>query len=219
MILDRVELFFEIVYPIFPLFHQPSFIRRISRAEYTSDNSLFCVTMAVCALVSARVRDGAVFNPRWDVHNMLDPQPEVYYNEAVRQLSGEQFRSDVNTLRAHAILALAAIQDGKVREMHGHLGRYHTIVATEGLHDEINWPRTAGVVEIEERRRLFWSIYTLDIFTSIVWGGVIRSREYQSNVSYPSEADDDMFDDSGFANADVPLDTLGTSAGSGQSSA
>lgn len=210
-VIDLVELFFEIVYPIFPFFHQPSFIRRISRAEYTSDTSLFSVTMAVCALVSARVRDGAVFNPRWNVRSLQLIEPEVYYNEAVRQV-GDTSRSDLNTLRTHAVLALAAIQEGKVRDMHGHLGHYHTIVATEGLQDENNWPAEIGIVEIQERRRLFWSIYTLDIFTSIVWGGVIRSREYQSSVSYPSEIDDDMFDDSGFAGSVLPLSTMGNSS-------
>lgn len=207
-IVDLVDLFFEIVYPMFPLFHQPSFTRRISRNEYTSDAFLFTVTMAVCALVSARVRDGAVFNPRWDVTELKrqSPRPDIYYTEAVRQLgSMDDARSaDVNVLRTHAILALAAIQDGKVRDMHRYLGRYHTIVAAEGLHDESNWPRHIGLVEKEERRRIFWSLYTLDVFTSIVWGGVIRSREYQSSVAYPSEADDDMFDDSGFASADTP---------------
>ena len=211
-IMDLVELFFEIVYPIFPLFHQPSYIRRISRNEYTTDRPLFAVTMAVCSLVSARVRDGAVFSVRWDLTSLQEPRPDVYYQEAIRQLSNGPAADDLNTLRTHAILALAAIQEGKVREMHEHLGRYHTIVAADGLHDEVNWPRTAGLVEIEERRRLFWSIYTLDIFTSIVWGGVIRSREYQSSVSYPTETDDDMFDDSGFESLIAPNCTTTSSS-------
>lgn len=213
IIMDLVELFFEIVYPIFPLFHQPSFIRRISRNEYLTDPSLFAVTMAVCSLVSARVRDGAVFSPRWDVSSLREPPPDVYYKEAILQLGSETAVGDVNHLRTHAILALAAIQDGKVRDMHEHLGRYHTIVAAGGLHDEVNWPKNIGIVEKEERRRLFWSVYTLDIFTSIVWGGVIRSREYQSSVSYPTEADDDMFDDAGFASITVPNGQPDTSPG------
>jgi hypothetical protein len=54
-------------------------------------------------------------------------------------------------------------------------------------------------VETEERRRIFWSIYTLDIYTSVVWGGVIRCREQQSNVSYPTEVDDELFDNTGFS--------------------
>lgn len=206
-LVDLVELFFEIVYPIFPLFHQPSFVRRISRAEYTCDRSLFAVTMAVCALVSARVRDGAVFNPRWDVEGLQEPRPHAYYIEATRQASQIPTKSDLNTLRTHAILALAAIQEGKTRDMHEHLGRYHTVLAMEGLHDEDNWPAGLGLVETEERRRLFWSIYTLDVFTSIAWGGVIRSREHQFNVAYPIEVDDDMFDDAGLTNTALPLDS------------
>ena len=215
--MDLVELYFEIVYPIFPLFHQPSFTRRISRVEYTLERSLFSVTMAVCALVSARVRDGAVFNPRWDTRTLQEPQPDIFYTEAVRQVIDVCPRSDLNTLRARAILALAAIQDGKIHDMHEHLGRYHTIVAVEGLHDEVNWPKEIGVVETEERRRLFWSIYTLDVFTSTVWGGVIRSREYQSNVSYPTEVDDDMFDDTGVGITPSSLSTANASPGQGQS--
>ncbi|EME42999.1 hypothetical protein DOTSEDRAFT_88987 [Dothistroma septosporum NZE10] len=199
VIMDFVELFFEIVYPIFPLFHQPSFIRRISRTEYLTDRALYVVTMAVCSLVSARVRDGAVFSAGWDLPSLQEPPPHVYHDEAIRNLDADSAAGCLNTLRSHAILALFSIQEGRVRDMHEHLGRYHTIVAVGGLHDELNWPKTAGIIEREERRRLFWSMYTLDIFTSIVWGGVIRSREYQSSVSYPTEADDDMFDDSGFA--------------------
>lgn len=41
----------------------------------------------------------------------------------------------------------------------------------------------------------FWSIYTLDIFTSSVCGGIVRSREAQCNVLYPAEVEDDYIDD------------------------
>ena len=43
-------------------------------------------------------------------------------------------------------------------------------------------------------------MYTLDVYTSVVWGGIIRSREQQSNVAYPMELDDEMID-----NSDLPL--------------
>jgi hypothetical protein len=45
----------------------------------------------------------------------------------------------------------------------------------------------------------------LDVYSSIVWGGVIRCRESQSRVSYPSEVDDDLFSDDGYA--EVALST------------
>ena len=198
-VMDLVELYFEIVYPIFPLYHQPSFIRSVSRGEYTTKRTLFADTMAVCALVSARVRDGAVFNPKWDTTSLQETDPESFYQEASRQAAYDDVIPDCNLMRAHAVLAITAIQHGKIRDMHQHLGWYHTLVAMDGLHDEANWPQNIGIIEREERRRLFWSIYTLDIYTSIVWDGVIRCREQQSNVSYPTEMDDDLFDNSGFS--------------------
>ncbi|KAI9155591.1 Quinic acid utilization activator [Paramyrothecium foliicola] len=195
-IMDLVEVYFEIVYPIFPLFHQPSFIRRISRAEYTTSKSLFATTMAVCALVRSRVRDGSVTNPHWDLQSLQEVSPDAFYRAAEAQLrdSDAQQTSNLNILRAHAILAITSIQNGRVRDMQRHMGTYHTLVAIEGLHDESNWPSEMGIIEREERRRLFWSIYTLDVYTAVVWGGVVRSREQLSNVAYPIEVDDDLID-------------------------
>lgn len=34
-------------------------------------------------------------------------------------------------------------------------------------------------------------MYTLEVYSAIVWGGVIRCRESQCRVQYPSEIDDD----------------------------
>ncbi|UNI17595.1 hypothetical protein JDV02_003927 [Purpureocillium takamizusanense] len=202
VIVDLVELYFELVYPIFCFFHQPSFTRRISRADYLTSRPLFANTMAVCALVSSRIRDGSVTNPRWDLDSLRDPPPDVFYAEAKRQLIDISPDSSLNVLRAHAILAITAIQNSRIRDMHQHLGTYHTLVAMDALHDESNWPAGIGVIEKEERRRLFWSIYTLDIYTSVVWGGIIRSREQLSNVAYPMEVDDELIEDGSVPDAD-----------------
>lgn len=153
-IMDLVEIYFEVVYPIFPFFHRPTFVRRVSRAEYTTERSLFSVTMALCALVSSRIRDGSVTNPKWDLEPLHKIQPGLFYDEAKKQLLDLTTESNLNILRAHAILAIAAIQKEKIRDMHQHLGTYHTLVAMDGLHDEANWPSEIGVVEREERRRL-----------------------------------------------------------------
>ncbi|KAH6949614.1 hypothetical protein DER45DRAFT_606564 [Fusarium avenaceum] len=174
-IMDLIEIYFEVIYPIFPFFHQPTFVRRVSRAEYTSEKSIFSVTMALCALVSGRIRDGSVTNPKWDLEPLYKIQPELFYDEAKKQLLDLATESNIHILRAHAILAIAAIQNGKTRDMHHHLGSYHT---------------------------LFWSMYTLDIYTAVVWGGIIRCSECQSYVAYPTEVDDDMIDDNGITAQD-----------------
>lgn len=152
--MDLVELYFEIVYPIFPFFHQPSFLRRVSRAHYSTDRSFFAVTMAICALIRSRVRDGSITNSRWDLDALKQPGPEVFYKEAQRQAASFGMAAKLDVLRTHAILAITAIQNGNIREMRWHLGTYQSLVAVDGLHDEANWPHEISIVEREERRRL-----------------------------------------------------------------
>lgn len=41
-------------------------------------------------------------------------------------------------------------------------------------------------------------MYTLEVYSSIVWGSIIRCREAQSHVAYPSEIDDEFFSDGGY---------------------
>lgn len=153
-IVDCVELYFEIVYPIFPLFHRPSFVRRVSRGEYTSDKPLFISTIAICALVAGRVRDGSVTNPRWDLPSLQGLDADVFYTETERQLSSAGDQMDLHIIRSHALLAISAIQNGRIRDLHKHLGIYNMLVDMYGLHDESNWPVGIGLIEREERRRL-----------------------------------------------------------------
>ena len=154
IIVDLVELYFEIVYPIFPLFHRPSFVRRVSRAEYTPDRPLFISVIAICALVAGRVRDGSVTNPRWDLSPLLGLDSNIFYFETQRQLLSVGDQMDIHILRAHALLAITAIQNSRTRDLHEPLGIYHVLVDMYGLHDESNWPVGISLIEREERRRL-----------------------------------------------------------------
>jgi len=113
--------------------------------------------MAVCALVSARVQDQAIFNPAWDIEELSEVPSRTFYNAAMRACKNceevEQNKS-FEMLQCCALLALTAVQYGQVRDMQLYLGKYHTLVAMDGLHDESNWPDQIGIVETEERRRI-----------------------------------------------------------------
>jgi hypothetical protein len=156
VVMSLCEVYFEIVYPIFPLFHQPTYLHRISRGEHTSDRYLFSTTMALCALVSARVRDQALFNTSHDMGELTEIPSETFYEAAIIASAHSDARTPQNldSLRTCALLALCAVQYGNIREMQEFLGRYHMLVAMEGFQDESNWPPGIGIVETEERRRL-----------------------------------------------------------------
>lgn len=154
--MSLAEVYFEIVYPIFPLFHQPTYLRKIARGEHLTSRRNFAITMALCALVSARVRDQALFSTSHDMAELSEVSSETFYEAAIQASNETDIRvpPDLDSLRTCALLALTAVQYGKIQDMQAFLGRYHTYVAVVGLQDESNWPSNVGIIETEERRRL-----------------------------------------------------------------
>lgn len=139
----------------FPLFHKQSFIASINNKEHLTNQGLFASTMAVCSLVSGRARDGALYSNRWHREELLEPPSEAFYAAAKDALPRDLAAAKgMNYMRACAILAIASIQNGHIKNMQKYSGIYHTLTSMEGLHDEKLWPKDISPIETEERRRL-----------------------------------------------------------------
>lgn len=139
----------------FPLFHKQSFIERINNQEHLRNQGLFASTMAVCALVSGRARDGALYSTRWQREELIEPPSEAFYAAAKDSFPRDlALARGFNYMRACAILAIASIQNGQIKNLQKYSGMYHTLTTMEGLHDEKLWPKDIGIIETEERRRL-----------------------------------------------------------------
>ncbi|TVY23021.1 Xylanolytic transcriptional activator [Lachnellula hyalina] len=201
-----VHVYFEVVYPLFPLFHRPSMLDRLRQREYLTNYSFFADIMSICALASSRARDGALFPGRWDTNRFHEPSSEVFFTAAREALPRDlSAMKGLDWMRTCVVLALYGIQVSNIDIMHQYLGIYHTLVNIDSLHDEKNWPKNIGIVEIEMRRRLFWSMYQLEVYASTTWNSVIRCREAQSHVLYPSEINDEFFSDAGYQGLNTPV--------------
>lgn len=154
MIVDLVELYFELVYPSFPLFHERSYARIIARGEHLISQALFASTMAVCALASNCVCNGALVSPRWDRSLLKTIDRVVFGNEAKKQLMALHPISGFEVLRGHAIMAVLALQTGSLDDFHKHLDFCYAIISRSTLHEESSWPSDIGIIEREERRRV-----------------------------------------------------------------
>lgn len=171
-------------------------MRRVARAEYSTDRALFTAVMALCSLSSSRVRDGALSSDFWNNESLLNQTPEEFFKAAEESMPKDiKVVKSLDYVRACALLAVSSLQIGHVRNMHFYLGIYNMLVKVDGLHSEANWPHGISVTEREERRRLYWSMYTLEVFSSAVFGSVVSFKEAQSNVSYPMECEDDFPED------------------------
>lgn len=111
--------------------------------------------MSICALASARARDGALFPGRWDPDHFQTPSSESFFaaaKEAMPRDLGSM--RGLDWMRTCALLAVYGIQIGNIEIMHQYLGMYHSLVSMDSLHDEKNWRAGVGIVETELRRRL-----------------------------------------------------------------
>lgn len=142
----------------------------------------------MCALSSARVRDGALYTGKWDANSLQSPSSEELFEAARDSVPHDaSLTQDFDYARCYALLAITSIQYGDTPRMNYYIGMCQGFISVGMLQDESNWPAGLSHIELEERRRLFWSLYTLDIFSSIIWGGYARSREACFNVCYPSD--------------------------------
>ncbi|KAL2688348.1 hypothetical protein IWX47DRAFT_886962 [Phyllosticta citricarpa] len=190
------ELYFDAIYPIYPLFHKQTFLEKVRRREYLHERGFYASTMAACALVAARARDDALVPGSDNRVPEVEIPPETFYAAAKDSIPKDfTAASGLHYLRACALLAIGSIQLGKIDAMHEYQGRYFTLVALQRFYDEASWPKDISLIEREERRRLFWSTYTLDVYSSIIWNGQLYSREAHVHVGYPTEADDDHLEE------------------------
>jgi hypothetical protein len=204
LIVDLVNIFFEIVFPVFPLFSRPILLQKVMSREHLRNGAFYAALTSLCALVIARVRDGAVDKPKQYTLQLGSLSSEHFFAAAEKALPvTASLTGELGYMQAYILLSITSIQYGDSNRARYHLNLYHNCVAINSLHNEEEWPRDLNVSEIEERRRLFWSAYTLDVFTSLIWKGVVRSSEVAFNVCYPSE--DDLLHDTG---SNGPLRTV-----------
>ncbi|KAK5064195.1 hypothetical protein LTR84_000028 [Exophiala bonariae] len=141
--------------------------------------------MALCA-VSCQT---AAFNAVFDDTLLGDfglPDSHQYFSEAVSRIPQHFTQSqDLDYLRAFGLLAVYSLQRSETNDLHRYLGLYHALVAQHGFHDEAKWPTDISLPEIDDRRRLFWCMYRLEVHSATVFGHVVRLPESQITVLYP----------------------------------
>lgn len=143
---------YSLTLPSFPLFHWPTFLSRLDSLEHTTDQAFFIATMAVCAIVTARLRNGAISVPH---PSTLTPTSEQFARAAINAFPPNLVDAKgFEYIRAKALLAILQIQYGNVAEHRTHLGEYVVLSSNEGFQDETRWPGGLGEAEMQERRRV-----------------------------------------------------------------
>lgn len=164
-VLRLLDVYYETAYPIFPFFVWPDVIEKVSNKDHLRQRPFYGAAMAAAALALARIRDSAPSTHSLSaVEISALPTAEALFAASEgaipKDLSDAQ---DFDYVRASALLALVSIQFARPRKLQQHLGTYWTLCSINRLHDEQQWVSTLSVSQKEGRRRVLWSMYTLDV--------------------------------------------------------
>lgn len=179
------------IYPVLPLFHGPTLRERIQNQDYLYDCGFFASVMAACALVSARAQEGPLEEGSDFREDGTGHKPEVFYSAASESIPRDLSKAgDLSFLRACGLLCMTAFHTGEVAQVHLHLGVFCTLPAMHRFHDELHWPKSISLIDTEERRRLYWSMYRLDVLAGYVFDSAGKFEADSANVKYPTECND-----------------------------
>lgn len=151
--------------------------------ENTGD---YTCLITMCALSAQYATKGALFNEEMSQAEIANWASE-YLREALSLVPVDFSKmTHLNLMRSYGFLALLGTQIGDSDMVQKYLGLYHGICGRYSLHDERRWPSNITLCEREVRRRIFWSIYRLEVHTACVLGHYVRIPEAQCDVGYPS---------------------------------
>ncbi|KAL4860714.1 hypothetical protein BDV12DRAFT_204761 [Aspergillus spectabilis] len=155
----------------------------------------YTLLMALCAVASRTASLDAIFDNTL-LSGSPPPSSPQYFFEAIASVTDQTHTeatadADANTdrnldvLRIYGLLSVYYLRAGNHPDLHRYLGLYHAAVAQTRFHDELHWPSSISQIEIDNRRRLFWCVYRLEVHSACVSGHVVRLPEAQVSVRYP----------------------------------
>ncbi|PVI00791.1 hypothetical protein DM02DRAFT_642261 [Periconia macrospinosa] len=169
----------------FPFLPEKDLAERWERSIPDAEEPSYLLLMSLCA-VSAQVAslqavfEGALLN------DFVLPDSEQYFLEAASRIPMRIAQpQNIDYLRSFGLLAVYSLHRTNHSDLHRYLGMYHALVAQQGFHDEQRWPDHLSPLEIDDRRRLFWCVYRLEIHSACVLGHMVRMPEAQISVLYP----------------------------------
>ncbi|RFU28718.1 hypothetical protein B7463_g7621, partial [Scytalidium lignicola] len=189
---ELVELFFELIYPWVPLFHKPSFRANL----FSPGRQILLHGIVVVAFrfwrqpaPSAEVRDNYVKISREQILLSTIDTCSLISTQALALLAVDAIGQGPGprTWNIMAMLITASKQIGLAKGFSPAGTETNTaLVRNEDPDENLD----LSSIEVEEKRRLFWTIYSLDRFFSVSHGQSCSIDTKSINLQYPARDED-----------------------------
>ncbi|PIB01549.1 Transcriptional activator protein acu-15 [Cercospora beticola] len=190
MVSDQmINIFFQEWAPLFPVLHRPTFLTLYGRYVADPDDVTDKAEIAQLNLVFgiAALSTGTRSSP--DLDNF-----EAQWKAA---LDGIIQDNTMATLQALILAQLYCVQKGDLTRVLTYKGLSTVLCARLGLHQ--SQKRFAlGTLTCETRKKVFWTLYTIDSFTAVLLGLPKQLKDDDAHCEMPVDADDEYVTERGF---------------------
>jgi hypothetical protein len=152
-----VQLFYSKVHPMYPIFHEPSFLQDVEDVYNGSTDAWqnFCLRMVI-----------AISLQRMDTQ--YAGLADSYYLAALKYFEATIKPMNVKTLQCFVLIAGYSLLTPTRTAVYYIIGLGVRLCQALGLHEEKTITRgpggrSADPLEVDMRRRLFWSLFTMDL--------------------------------------------------------
>ncbi|KAM0720202.1 hypothetical protein Q7P37_004338 [Cladosporium fusiforme] len=190
MVSDQlVNIFFQEWAPLFPILHRPTFLTLYERYTTDADDVTDKAEIAQLNLVFGVAAMSGGARSSEDLES-FDSQ----WKAAVDAILTDNCMA---TLQALILAQICCIQQGDLTRLLTYKGLSTTLSARLGLHQ--SQKRFAlGTLTCETRKKVFWTLYTVDCFSSVVLGLPKNIKDEDVHCEDPVDADDEYVTERGF---------------------
>ncbi|RDW62848.1 fungal-specific transcription factor-containing protein [Coleophoma crateriformis] len=187
---DRcVNIFFQEWAPLFPVLHKPTFLRLYE--EFISDPTQVTNRHKLAQLY-------LVFGIAGVSSDIPDREHIAYCEEQWKaSLDAILMENTLATLQCLILALLYCISKSDYNRLQHYKGIAVGLSHRLGLHQ--NQKRFSfGALTMETRKKVFWTLYTVDCFSAALLGLPKLLKEEDIHAEYPSDTDDEYVTEKGF---------------------
>ncbi|TID18319.1 transcriptional activator protein-like protein acu-15 [Venturia nashicola] len=184
-----INIFFQEWAPLFPILHRPGFLglyeEYMSCPEAVEDKT----SLAQLNLVFAIAAQSASHSSNDDIESF-----NIQWQAALEQ---SLMNNSLVTLQCLLLAQVSCLQNGEHARLLKYKGLATSLSQRLGLHQ--SQKRFAlGTLTCETRKKLFWTLYTLDCFSAAQLGLPRLLKDEDIHCEYPVDADDEYITETCF---------------------
>ncbi|KAF2740146.1 hypothetical protein EJ04DRAFT_233479 [Polyplosphaeria fusca] len=202
---QMINIFFQEWAPLFPVLHRPTFLslyeQYVSSPESMADKKSIAklnLVFGIAALSSDVGTHSLSYDRPTDMHKPRDGQ-DVESFETQWQSAIESFLmdNDVATLQCLVLAQVYCLLKADYARLLKYKGLAVGLSQRLGLHQSQKRFALSALMS-ETRKKVFWSLYTIDCLSAAHLGLPKLLREDDVHCEYPVDADDEYVTDKGF---------------------